>query len=314
MDSELAEKIKSWVKMSDSVSKIYMELVTLEQNGQINHEFWTLKDLLPKAVELEKNRFAEIGITEKNMYEICKAIEITDPNYEDYVEAGNILEFAILRRNKTFATHILYNFSATAESINKSVGDTKDHEDIVAKAARKKYDVEIDVRLRMIQTFIINRYIKSIEDERIKDYLIYLKYLIFATNPGCEKCWFENHQLVLPPINILHNFPKIPYLSETFADNQARLDITNGVKNNVEKMSDIDNFAIKSAFNGLFYLLTQLEAELIAMRDLQFIKDLEDYTKQVVPDGIYYTEIKRYIESAFYDAKSLLRGQTKKNG
>ena len=314
MDSELAPSIKKWISLSDSVAKIYMELITLEQNGRKDEEFATLKDLLPKAVELEKNSFDEIGITEKNIYDICKVIEIPDPDYEPNVEAGNILAFGPLRRNRIFATHVLQKFNATAESIKKSVREGKDHEGLVAQAARKKYDIEIDVRMRNIQTYIINRYIKSIDNKRIKDYLIYLKYLIFATNPGCEKCWFENHQLVLPPINILYNFPRIPCLSDTFPTNQTKLDITNGVKNNIERIVYTDNFAIKSPLNGLFYLLTQLEAELIAMQDLQFLKDLEDYTEPIFPDGIFYTEIKRYIGSVFNDAKVLLRGETKKNG
>lgn len=316
MDSELAERIKNWVSMSDSVAKIYMKLVTLEQDGKINDEFWSLKDLLPKAVELESTSFVEIGVNGKNIYDVCKVIEISDPDYEAAVEGGNILEFANLRRNKFFAAHVLYKFDATAESIKKSVTDGKDHKGIVTKAAHKKYDTEIDVRLRLIQAYIIDRYIKSIENERIKNYLIYLKYLIFATNPGCEKHWFENHQLVLPPIDILHNFPVFPYLSESYAENHARLDLTNGIYNNIERISQIDNFDIKAPRNGLFYILTQLEAELIAMRDMQYIKDLEDYTERVIPEGIFYTEIKRYILSVFDDAKVLVRGslQNKKNG
>ncbi|MCH5167074.1 MAG: hypothetical protein J1F35_04190 [Erysipelotrichales bacterium] len=320
MEKVLTDKIEKWKEASNTVTEMYIKLIGHEQDDNLDEEYEAIKYLLSKAIEFENKAFDDMNITPANFDETRRMIAI-DHQYELEVEQGNIIDIGEVRRSRFFYNNILSlsNYetgSEIAEAIKRMLAGIFD-----SIYSTSVYESVLEGRIRLNQISIIEDLIKTIKEEKLKLYLIYLKYFYISTNPLCEDTWMGYRQKILPTINILTNFPTLPTIDELSLLTRAKLDIIREIQNRVSEISDINDFEMNSLTNGFYIVTIRIKALLVSFQDISFINYVETIVDEQLKDSIIYTQIKIYIKNIFEEARELVKKElnrqkrrTKKNG
>lgn len=225
MEKHLREKINRWIDFSEAIKKIYLKIINYEQRNYFGEGYQNLIYLLSVAFDIEDKIIEEININQDNWRQIKTIIDCQDDFIEQITEEKTNA-FDVLRRSNTLDDILLYvhnNFYSeqTITNIFELVALTNYRDEL----NNLKY---ADVFLKHVTVnFIamIQKYINEVDDEEIRNYLIYLKYAIISTTPGYEKSFAELLGQTLPTININTNFPSIEGFSEEGIDELNRYNL-----------------------------------------------------------------------------------------
>ena len=319
MEKQVEERIQEWAEMAKVISDLYIKIISLEQKGKLDETYYSLKSLLPKAIEMEQKKFASIDINYHNVNAIRVKINKT-PDYETDVLYGILQRFDEIRMRNKFEQSVLYDhdgFASNSVSImqflTELASDPYRHDMIT----EQKYSYEVFNRVKNNQVAIIQRIINNLNKRTTIDYLIYLKYQLIATIPRYEQAYLTFHQNLLPITDIMVDFPELPTFDKKRLKEQIRVDVEAAILKNINTMVKIDDFSIENYNNCIYYSLSLSIAQLVSINDLEYIDRVEKEIESLLPTGVFYTQIRKLIETAFEDAKELVKNnpyQLKKNG
>ena len=323
MEKVLEEKVEKWITASNTVSDMYLKLIAHEQDNNLDEEYEAIKSLLPKAIEFEKKALDEIGITRSNSIEIHKMVAI-DHQYELDVEQDIIGDFSEVRKNRLFCDYALnnvdFNINPELAEIFPDLFDSL--KNIIDNIfLNREYESITASRVKLNQIYVIDKLIQTTEEEKVRNYLIYLKYFLIAVNPMCESAWLGYRQRILPPTNILVNFPPISQFDDLSVTTHLRKDIIGEITHCIKILADLNNFDMYALTNGFYLTSTYLEALLVSFHDICFVDFMETLIDSNIKDGILYTEIRKHLKQVFDNAKTTIKielgrqkRRTKKNG
>ncbi len=309
MEKHLREKINRWIDFSEAIKKIYLKIINYEQRNYFGEGYQNLIYLLSVAFDIEDKIIEEININQDNWRQIKTIIDCQDDFIEQITEEKTNA-FDVLRRSNTLDDILLYvhnNFYSeqTITNIFELVALTNYRDEL----NNLKY---ADVFLKHVTVnFIamIQKYINEVDDEEIRNYLIYLKYAIISTTPGYEKSFTELLGQTLPTININTDFPSIEGFSEEGIDELNRYNLKNAIGSDLVQAFCIDNNLInESSEKKLLYRILALnKARLISLRDDSFVTELEEIINDIRPTNPDYSIVNTLVDEMFKDAHELAK-------
>lgn len=156
---------------------------------------------------------------------------------------------------------------------------------------------------------MIQKYINEIDDGRIRNYLIYLKYALISTSPTYEKAFLELKGQILPTININNNFPTIEGFTDKSIDDLNRYNLKTAFKSDLVQAFCIDNDIIDdySEKKLLYRILSLNKARLISLRDDEYIKEIEKEIEEIRPTNPEYSRVNTLVDEMFKDAHELVK-------
>lgn len=307
MEKNLQERINRWIEFSKSIRDMYLSIIKHEQESIYDKEYDNLIYLMPAAIEIEKKIISELNISEINWRKIKMVIDCPDDYLERIVE-GQSNSFEILRRSNILDDILLHQYNNFfSESQPNNIFEVIASTNYRNELNNLKY---ADAFLKNVaNNFIamIQKYINEVDDEKIRNYLIYLKYALICTTPSYESTFFELKCQVLPTININTNYPFIEGFNEETIYDLNRYNLKDAFESDLVQAFCIDNEIIKD-YNEkklLYRILALNKARLISLRDDAFVKELEQTVDDIRPINPDYSQVNALVDEMFKDAHEL---------
>lgn len=309
MEKSLRDKINRWIEFSSSIKNMYLNIIKHEQEGVFDQEYDNLIYLIPAALEIEKKIIADLNINYSNWREIKTVIDCPDDYLKKIVEEQSN-SFEILRRSNILDNILLYqynNFFSESEPTNifELISNTNYRDEL----NNLKY---ADIFLRNV-TFnfiaMIQKYINEVDDEEVRNYLIYLKYALICTTPNYETSFFELKGQTLPTININVDYPDIEGFNDKAIDDLNRYNLKEAFESDLVQAFCIDNNIIDNISEKklLYRILSLNKARLISLRDDEYIKEIEKSIDEIRPINPEYSRVNALVDEMFKDAHELVK-------
>lgn len=314
MEKQIKMTIDRWIKLSTAIKKMYLKIITLEQqNLKESDEYKNLIDLLPTAVRIENSIINEIFFTKDNYEEIKEIIDENIEQIQINMLNGNCQELENLRRsNKLDEILLSYNNFFELHQTNSYIEAIKmlEYEE---QLSNFKYVNEFLNRLTINHIAIIERWISKIDDKKLLNYLIALKYQTICITPKYENIFVFFNCKTHPPININQGLLEIDSMTIDIIRELNEYNLRNGFKEDLMELLCLNNNIIDDEYNQqlLYRLLTLNEARLISLNDISFIQSIYNEIIGLYPDNEEYSKIIELIDKMFDDAIEYIKEKNK---
>lgn len=308
------EKVKDWEALSEAVAKIYLKIIDCEKRGDLGKEYKDLLYILPTALRFEKQRFLEMGLCETNYQSLKKHFDISSAEVVDVTD-GYDANFPLFRKHNYFTSMLnlyyggFYRIRET-RGIQDFVNNQNELRTLQNEIFTEHYHTQVTVNfIQMLES-----YINCTEDEDVRNYLIYIKYLMIATVPKYEEDYVLFGEKLLPIRDILKTFPVTDGYTEEEIKILTEQSLRKDLISELSTMIQINNFIFPYYKRTIYKELALNKARLISLNNEEFINSIKDeITKQMRVDNDFYTEINKLVREMFDDAKRILsEGQIKK--
>lgn len=307
------DKIKSWEELSHSIVGIYLKLIEFERKNDLGDNYKNLLYLLPTALRLEKEKFLNMGLNESNYRQLSIRFNISDITVTEATE-GNNEAFSKMRKNNYFTSMLNFTYNGFYKlkqtfGIQSFVENKNELSRIQDEIFSEIYHTQVTVNyVQMIKS-----YIDTVEDDDVRDYLIYLKYLMIGTVPQYEEDFALFGGKILPTREIISTFPMI----DGYTENDIKTLVENSLKRDIleelEIMSRINNFIFPYHLKLVYKELALNKARLISLNSESFINSIQTEIDKILLKGnSFYSEINRLILDIFDEARDFIKTQDKK--
>lgn len=290
---ELTKKINDWKKMSESIKKMYLKLIKIEQAGTITQEYQDIVALLPNALRYEREKIDALGINISNYHDILITTDLDDDE-ADEIANGDKDDLDLLRRNIMFEDIILKEHHNFLSQNNLS------------QAHELMLTYEIIGRVAHNVVTLIDYEMKKNLPKELLDYLIYLKYVSINTNSLLEKAFVNNGCHTLPAISLNTLFPHIEGYNYEAVKEICESSFTDSIKDDLETLLDIENSDMKKFLNFYYRVLLTNKARLVLLHDPEYTKQIEEYLETFYIRESEYTETNRLVESMIKEAHRIV--------
>lgn len=309
------EKIKSWEELNTVISKMYLKLVELEKENNKGEEYNTILYLLPTALRLEKKRFLDMGLNKSNYKELEKRFNITDEELTDVTDGKDSL-FSKLRANNYFTSMLNFHYDRFWEACEniglfEYINSYNEKENLQNQKYAELYQSELTVNFIPM----LDEYIESVDDEDVRNYLIYIKYLMIGTITKYESDYALLGCHTLPTRNMLTVFPTVEGYSKDEIDMLVKTSLKKDFLNEIEMLSKMNNFILPYHKRVIYKELALNKARLISQCSEEFINEMKEEVDKFLKRGEpFYKDINSLIIELFDDAYSIIKkDQTKKS-
>lgn len=309
MDKILKEKLNRWITFSEAIKKLYLRLITCEQNNNFGEEYQNIIYILPSALDIEDKIIHELNINERNWRDIKRLIDCDDElSIKIMNEASTSID--ALRRSNRLDDILLYDY-------NNFLSDGP-ITNVIDLITRTNYQDELN-NLKYADAFLkhvtinfiamLEKYIYEVTDPEIKDYLIYIKYALICMTPNYERSFVELRGQTLPTININTNFPEIDGFDDEAINELNRYNLKNSFKDDLIQAFCVDNEDMFESFEKkvVYRILALNKARLISFRSDTFISELESMIEEIKPTSDEYSIVNKLVEEMFKDAHELVK-------
>lgn len=280
------ERVKRWEDMSDAITNMYLKIIKYEQHNDVNEEYKAIIELMPTALRLEKDIFHEIGINKDNYKLLERRFNISDEDVTD-ANDGDEVKLSMLRKHNYFTSMLNFQYGL-ASSANEIYSEL--------------YHSQITVNfIKMLE-----RYCNEIDDEDVKNFLIYIKYLLISTVPIYESDYFLLGQKTLPTRDILATFPPIHGYTEETIHYHVVESLKKHLSDEIQIIAEINNMILPYYKRAIYKNLALNKARLISLNKKDFILSMQDEINKHLRRNDFYSDINVLIDDMFEDALTLV--------
>lgn len=311
MDLVDKKKLINIEEFAIAIKNMYLKLAELEYNNQLNsQEYQMILELLQAAKRIEDNKFKSLYINADNVVAIKRYLErmgnytdiLTILDNQDYIEdlrLGNIM-CIIIEENNGFLSR---------EDLLDPIHGKELQDELADQQFLNTYNNVVAANT----IFTNNLDGKSMPDDELRKYFIYLKYLNIYINPSYERSFIENPLIINCPIDINQMQYKVTdYTKEEF-DCCVRNSLAEVITDDLTYLLSGDDKDFKKGENrlDLYRLLSLNKARLITLRDSSFITLMDKTINQIIEEDEEYQSpkkkgIRKMINDMFVESYKLL--------
>ena len=306
------DKTEEWLEFSKSVTNIYLKIIEHEQQGDKNSdEYQSLFYILPTAVDIEKTKLTNI-LTKENYQNILKNVDKASNIFTDVMNEEKEFLPIVRAYNQLMSTYYFTYNGFFEEKTAKNPIDLINNTVRKNKLGNAKYEEYFFTILAINCIQIITRHLDSIEDNDIKNYLIYLKYVIITITPLYERRFLLTDG-VLPLRNMITSFPSIEGYEESQIKELLIYSLESLLLEDMKRILKLNNDNIKYVRKEITLTLITNKARLLSNPDLDFIESLEKQTYDMMNDSDSSCDrIKNLIKEMFKDTKLIINEEEAK--
>ena len=309
MDKVLESKFEEWSSLSESISKIYLKIIEHEEQHNYDKEYEELLYLLPTALRLEKKCFLEMPLDSASAAKLRAKIDINMEQIDDLINGEEDL-LSLLRKHNYLDCLVtfLYNDFHEKETLHTDFFSQIINETQKINMQNKKYQENFytSVNTNFIQ--MLEKYITEIDDEDVKSYLRYVKYIIICTTPKYEENYWLFGHIALPTIDMSSSFPVTEGYSESEINALVKHSLKSGLEDDIRTLGDMNNLIFPYYAKKIYRMLALNKARLISLKDLSFIEEIERSTNEYIHEGdSFYSLVNDCLNSMFKDAKEIIK-------
>lgn len=311
MDLVDKKKLINIEEFAIAIKNMYLKLAELEYNNQLDsQEYQMILELLQAAKRIEENKFKSLYINADNVVAIKRYLErmgnytdiLTILDNQDYIEGlrlGNIM-CIIIEENNGFTSREDFLDPIHGKELQDELADQQflnTYNNVVA--ANTIFTNNLDG--------------KSMPDDELRKYFIYLKYLNIYINPTYERMFIENPSTINHSIDInLMRYKVFDYTEEEF-DCCVRNSLAEVITDDLTYLLSGDDSDFKKGENrlDLYRLLSLNKARLITLRDSSFITLMDKTINQIIEEDEEYQspkkkKVRQMINDMFTESYKLL--------
>lgn len=309
MDKILESKFKDWSSLSESISKIYLKIIEHEQQHIFDKEYEELLYILPTALRLEKKNFLNMELEASTVATISPLVDISTDKIAD-LEEGETSLLSLLRKYNyvshyiTFFYNDFYEENTNAYDIFSKIIDETHKRNV----QNKKYQENFynSVNTNYIQ--MLEKYIAETDDEDVRNYLIYIKYMVICTTPRYEENYWLFGRKTLPTVDMTSSFPETDGYSDVEINELVKHSLKSGLEDDIRTLAEMNNLIFPYYSRKIYRMLALNKARLISLRDLTFIEEVENAVSEYInKNDSFYDQITSCLNDMFKDAKEIIK-------